>query len=110
MVAGEKARERQHRGEQRGYPDDPRCDRAQQVRLCADAERKEARHDDEEKQRRGDVAPPAQREQQVAPHERAARRNDQSCTTRARASIPVGWCVVYTTLPPAARWRLTSSS
>src|SRR5205823_8626339 len=81
-----------------------------QVRLGANAERKEARIDDEEKERRGDVAPPAQREQQVAPYERAGRPQDQSFTTRARASIPAGWCVVYTTLPPAARWRPTSSS
>ncbi len=90
VVAGEKARKREHRGEERGDPDHARRDRAEQVRLGADAERKKARHDDEEEERGGDIAAPAQREQQLAAHERAARGEDQSCTTRACASMPVG--------------------
>ena len=66
-------------GEQRADPHDPGCDLPQHLRLRSDAERKQARGHDEERDRQQDLDAPARREPQVARDDRCEDRRCGRC-------------------------------
>ena len=74
VISGKQARQSQHRSQQRCDPDDTWSDRAQQSRLGADAQRKQAHHNSEEKQRIRRVGLVAHYDKQFAGHYTTHRR------------------------------------
>src|SRR5262249_49973831 len=111
IIGGKRAAEREHRRQEGCDPNNAGCDRAQQLRLRSDAQRKKTHHDHEKEDRRQHVRAAAPRQHQIAPNDPAQHRKERRCVhvvSSSRLVWPVdnsnSWCVATIAMPPPVRW------